>query len=332
MTDPLHQLEPQPSEGPSAEFAETLRRRVEAIEGRTQRTQARSTSWHLAELNLGVFRDSLESPTMSEFAGGLDRINALADEAPGFVWRLTDVDGGPSSNIAIPGDNDPLLASNLSVWEDYESLRNYMYRTDHVSYLRRRSEWFEHRSEAMTVAWWIPAGQLPTLEDALRRLQLLRDHGPSDEGWPLTQPRPAPSLDPTATVPGVAAMLIPYLTVGDSRAAIDFYAEVFDAEQRGDVFEMEDGRVGHAELAIGGQTLYLADDFPEIQLVHPAGHGGPKSMSLVIRVHDCDAIYDRALAAGATSERAPENAHGRRIAWFVDPWGHRWSPTSEPVD
>ncbi len=327
MTDPLHQLSAAPSEEPSETFVETLRTRVEAIESRTDKERSMASEWHLAELNLGVFSAPLESPEMAEFANALDRINAVADEAPGFVWRLKDDDGGPSSNVEVPGATDPLLASNLSVWEDYESLRDFMYRTDHVSYLRRRSEWFQHPPEPMTVAWWVPAGTIPTLEDALERLQKLRDDGPSDDGWPLTQPRPAPTHAPTPQTQETRPMLIPYLTVGDARAAIQFYGEVLGAEQQGESFEMEDGRIGHAELSIGEHVLYLADDFPEINLVHPAGHGGPKSMSLIVHVNDCDAVYAHALAAGATAERPPENAHGHRIAWFVDPWGHRWSPT-----
>lgn len=150
------------------------------------------SAWHLAELNLGVFNAPLDSPEMDEFVGALDRINALADAAPGFVWRMTDDDGGPSSNVEVPGAADPLLASNLSVWEDYESLREYMYRTDHAAYMRRRRDWFQHNAVAMTVAWWVPAGTIPTLEDALRRLDHLREHGPTDIGWPLTKPWPLP--------------------------------------------------------------------------------------------------------------------------------------------
>ncbi len=121
--------------------------------------------------------------------------------------------------------------------------------------------------------------------------------------------------------------LIPYLTVGDGRAALQFYEEVFGAEHTGELFEMDDGRIGHAELIVGGHQMYLADDFPEMNLVHPKGHGGPTSMALVIHVDDCDAVFDHAISAGATAERPPANQHGFRIGWFVDPWGHRWSPT-----
>jgi len=149
-------------------------------------------TWHLAQLNLGRFSYPLDAPEMAEFVEALDRINALADASPGFVWRLQGDEGESSSYLEVPGTTDPLLASNLSVWTDYGSLRDFMYRTDHASYLRRRDEWFERDKVAMTVGWWISAGSLPTLDDAVRRLDHLRDHGPSDEGFPLTRTIPDP--------------------------------------------------------------------------------------------------------------------------------------------
>ena len=125
----------------------------------------------------------------------MDRINTLAEQSPGFVWRLTDDGGAPSSYVEVPGADDPLMASNLTVWENLESLWDFMYRTDHVSYLRRRSEWFEHVEQPMTVAWWIPAGTLPTLANAVERLDHMRQYGATDIGFPLgkTIPDPPPA-------------------------------------------------------------------------------------------------------------------------------------------
>jgi PhnB protein len=122
-------------------------------------------------------------------------------------------------------------------------------------------------------------------------------------------------------------VLIPYLTVGDTRAALLFYAEVFGAEPSGELFEMDDGRIGHAEMTIASQVFYMADEFSEMNLASPQNQGS-NSVSIVINVDDCDAVYAHALAAGATGERPPSNQHGHRSGWFVDPWGHRWSPTS----
>lgn len=331
MTDAFDSLTEAAASTPSPEFVARLRSRLDAIERRSPtQSGAKGREHHLAQLNLGRFRLPLDHPEMADFANALDRINAIADASPGFVWRLTDDDGGPSSNVAVPGATDPLIASNLSVWTDLESLREFMYRTDHGSYLRRRREWFEHDAEAMTVLWWIPAGHIPTLDEALERLDDLREHGPSERAWPLRRTMPPPAPATTNDQREANDMLIPYLTVGDARAAIDFYAEVLDAHQVGELFEMADGRIGHAELALGGNTIYLADGFPEMGLVAPAEQG-TNSVSMVVGVDDCDAVYAHALAAGATGERAPENAHGRRVAWFRDPWGHRWSPTSDPT-
>ena len=121
--------------------------------------------------------------------------------------------------------------------------------------------------------------------------------------------------------------VIPYLTVGDGHAALQFYAEVFGAVRTGETFEMDDGRLGHAEFNIGDQRFYLADEFPEMNLRTPS-KAGSNSVSLVLAVDNCDAVYAHALEAGATGERQPSNQHGFRSGWFVDPWGHRWSPTS----
>lgn len=139
-----------------------------------------------------------------------------------------------------------------------------------------------------------------------------------------------PTMNEATTTEAAGSPLIPYLTVGNGRAALDFYAEVFGAEPVGEVYEMDDGRLGHAELMFGEHKVYLADEFPEMGLQTPKTLGG-NSMSLVIHVDDCDAVFEHALAAGATSERPPSNQHGFRIGWFVDPWGHRWSPSGPEV-
>ncbi len=189
MSDIFDQLQPNPpTDAPTAAFAERLRQRVTAIE----QGEKPVNEWHLAQLNLGLFTAPLDAPEMAQFVAGLDRINTLAENSPGFVWRLTDDAGAPSSYVDVPGADDPLMASNLTVWENLESLWDFMYRTDHVSYLRRRAEWFQHVDVAMTVAWWTPAGTLPTLAEAVDRLEHFRTHGPTDIGFPLGKTIPDP--------------------------------------------------------------------------------------------------------------------------------------------
>lgn len=140
-------------------------------------------SFHLAQLNLGLFKAPLDSDDMAEFRLALEPINAIAEATPGFVWRLKDDDGGSSSFVRVPGRKSPLWAPNLSVWEDLDSLRHFMFKSGHASYLRRRREWFQQPSGITNVLWWLPAGEIPTINDAVRRLDHLRDHGPGPEGF-----------------------------------------------------------------------------------------------------------------------------------------------------
>ncbi len=143
---------------------------------------------HVAQLNIGRLHHPLDSAETAEFDAALGPINALAEATPGFVWRLVDEDGQSSSFVRIPEIDDPLTIVNMSVWADLESLRHFVLRSGHAMYLRRRREWFEASEEATAVCWWLPAGEVPDLSDAYRRLLHLRAHGPSELGWPLSNP------------------------------------------------------------------------------------------------------------------------------------------------
>ena len=151
-------------------------------------TVAAVTVWHLAQLNLGLFRAPLDDRSMDEFRRALEPVNALADSTPGFVWRLTDDEGASSSHVAVPGLDDPLWAPNLSVWESMEALQHFMYRSGHAAYLRRRREWFQRPDGLINVLWWLPAGEVPDLADAVRRLRHLEAHGSSQTGWDFRRP------------------------------------------------------------------------------------------------------------------------------------------------
>ena len=135
--------------------------------------------YELAQLNIAVMREPLESPTMADFVDNLDRINALADAAPGFVWRLQSDDGNNTDNRPL-GDN---VLVNISVWRDVQSLEHYVYRTAHVEIMRRRKEWFERMAEAFFVLWWVPAGHRPDVAEAARRLEMLRSLGPTPDAF-----------------------------------------------------------------------------------------------------------------------------------------------------
>ncbi|MGI9644303.1 MAG: DUF3291 domain-containing protein [Ilumatobacteraceae bacterium] len=153
-------------------------------------------TFHLAQLNVGRLHHPLDHEASAEFERALDPINALAESSPGFVWRLTDDDGQSSSYVRLPGEDDPLLIVNFSIWEDLESLRHFVFKSGHASYLRRRREWFQKSEEAYHVLWWTPAGTIPTLADAGERLDRLRAHGSTPDAMSFNQTVPPPN-DPT---------------------------------------------------------------------------------------------------------------------------------------
>lgn len=131
--------------------------------------------YQLAQLNVASMKAPLDSPTMADFAGNLERINSLAEESPGYVWRL-ESDAGDATAFRPLGEN---VLVNLSVWADLEALSRYVYKSSHVEIMRRRREWFDRMNAAYMVLWWVPAGHRPTIEEALDRLQTLRANGPS---------------------------------------------------------------------------------------------------------------------------------------------------------
>ncbi len=128
------------------------------------------------------------------------------------------------------------------------------------------------------------------------------------------------TVGPSAPAPAGAA--VPYLAVSDARRAIDWYVDVLGASVLGDPIVMPDGRIGHAELALAGGKIYLADEYPEIGVVAPAPNGA--SVSLVLNVPDVDARVAAATAHGARLTREIAEAYGSRNATIVDPFGHRW--------
>lgn len=145
--------------------------------------------WHLAELNVGRTVAPLDDPVMRDFVDQLDEINRLGDASPGFVWRLQG-EGGTSSELQT--SDDPLYLVNLTVWESVEALHAYTYRSDHKRVFKRRYEWFERRDVAETCLWWVPAGTIPTIEEAERRLRLLNELGPTSESFTFKQAFPPP--------------------------------------------------------------------------------------------------------------------------------------------
>ena len=145
--------------------------------------------FHLAQMNIGRFRAPLDDPIMEGFQAQLDPINALADQSPGFVWRLQTEDG--NATAIRPYDGDDLMAINMSVWESLESLQRFVYKSSHVEALRDRRQWFEQIEGPILVLWWIPVGHIPTVAEARERLQYLKEHGPTAHAFTFRTPFPA---------------------------------------------------------------------------------------------------------------------------------------------
>lgn len=130
---------------------------------------------HLAQLNIATMLDAKDSPVMAEFVANLDRINALADAADGFIWRMLG-DGADANGWRPFG---PEILANMSLWRDVESLKDYAFKTAHADIMKRRKEWFHRMSDAYMVLWWVPAGHIPSLAEAKERLEKLRANGPT---------------------------------------------------------------------------------------------------------------------------------------------------------
>lgn len=142
-----------------------------------------TAGYELAQVNIGRMLAPLDSPVMKDFMDNLEPVNAAAEAAEGFVWRLVDEEGGNATGFRFYGDE--WLIVNMSVWTDPAALRAYVFGPAHRPFLQRRREWFAHLAEAITALWWVPAGERPTVQDAEKRLTILREKGPTAEAFTM---------------------------------------------------------------------------------------------------------------------------------------------------
>jgi uncharacterized protein DUF3291 len=149
-----------------------------------------AADFEVAQLNVARALAPLDTPTLAGFVARLDEINELAERSPGFVWRLQGEDGN-ATGFRI--DDDPLVIVNLTVWRTVDDLHAFAYRTDHRDVFARRFDWFERWDGPSTVLWWQPAGEIPRLDDAWRRLRLLAEQGPNGEAFTFKQRFPPPT-------------------------------------------------------------------------------------------------------------------------------------------
>ncbi|MBT9239446.1 DUF3291 domain-containing protein [Vibrio splendidus] len=128
----------------------------------------------LAQLNIALAKYPLDAPEIKEFVDNLELVNGIAESSEGFVWRLKD-ESGDATNIQA--FDDPNMIVNMSVWDSVDSLKNFMFRTHHRDFMRRKGDWFHRLPEDTYVLWWIEEDHIPTLEEAIERLEHLREIG-----------------------------------------------------------------------------------------------------------------------------------------------------------
>jgi heme-degrading monooxygenase HmoA len=148
----------------------------------------------LAQVNIGRMREPLDSPPLADFVAALDPVNAAADAAPGFIWRMQTEDGNATAVHAFEWDRagSAGVLVNMSVWESVEALAAYVYSDTHRHVLRRRRQWFERMAEAYAALWWIPRGHTPTTDEAEDRVRHLRESGPTPYAFTLRDHFPPP--------------------------------------------------------------------------------------------------------------------------------------------
>ncbi|HEV3198858.1 MAG TPA: DUF3291 domain-containing protein [Bryobacteraceae bacterium] len=144
---------------------------------------------HLAQINIARLIAPIDDPKIAGFVSQLDTINAAADRAPGFVWRLQS-DSGNATDIAY--SDDPFVIVNMSVWESVEPLRNYAYASDHMKVFRDRAQWFEKMEKPNYCLWWVPIGHRPTVVEGRDRLTHYQEHGATPYSFWFSQRFPMP--------------------------------------------------------------------------------------------------------------------------------------------
>lgn len=146
-------------------------------------------NYHLAQINMGGGLAPIDDPVMAEFVANLPAINGLADQSPGFVWRLQS-DSGDATSIKVYDDD--MIIVNLTIWETPDALRAFVYKSDHYGFLRDRKRWFGKFEGPYYAMWWVPAGYIPSIDEGKERLEHLRMHGESEYAFSFKKEFPTP--------------------------------------------------------------------------------------------------------------------------------------------
>jgi len=143
-----------------------------------------NSEWHVAQINVGTIKYPQDDPRMSGFMNRLDEINALAERSPGYVWRMQS-ESGNATDIDVGGA--ALFIANMSVWVSVETLFDYVYKTVHREVMIQRRRWFERPADLYQALWWIPAGHIPSAEEGLFRIEVLKEKGPSPAAFTFNE-------------------------------------------------------------------------------------------------------------------------------------------------
>ena len=136
--------------------------------------------FHLAQVNVAVAKYADDDPRFAGFVDNLDRINAIADQSTGFVWRYTSDDDDAEAKRIFASDT---LLFNMSLWQSIDALKQFVYESDHLGILRQRGDWFVPQKHPVMALWWQPEGQIPSVAEAKRRLDCLAERGSTDEAF-----------------------------------------------------------------------------------------------------------------------------------------------------
>lgn len=145
--------------------------------------------FELAQINVGRLVAPIDDPQIAGFVAELDRINALAEAADGFVWRLQS-DAGNATDVVY--NDDPFVIANMSVWTSLDALQAYVYQSSHLDVLRQRKKWFEKMELPHYCLWWVEAGHRPTVAEAREQLEHYQRHGATAFSLWFSQPFPVP--------------------------------------------------------------------------------------------------------------------------------------------
>lgn len=141
---------------------------------------------HLAQFNIIKLKDELNSPLIKEFRDFLPPVNLLAEESDGFIWRLKDEIGESATDLETPYE-DKLIFINMSVWENFEFLKNYTYKTVHSYFFKSKKKWSSEVEGYKAVMWYINKGHIPSIVEGKGKLDLLKQNGPSPQAFSMSE-------------------------------------------------------------------------------------------------------------------------------------------------